>query len=260
MTGPGRASGASGSMPSRHEQEWDRLASVDPLWAILSDPAKRSGGWDMAEFLATGEADVSRLVAVTERAGRPLAHERALDFGCGVGRLTRALATRYSNVVGVDISAGMVHQANELNAGVAGMTFVHDASPDLAGIGSERFDLVLSLFVLQHLPSRTAIARTAATLAGRVGPGGALIVQIPAPVPIRHRIQPRRRLYAALSALGIREGTLHNRLGLSPIRMTGLDQAKVRSILQSHGLSVIEVQTDVFPGTSIVSNVYFAGR
>ena len=62
-----------------------------------------------------------------ERPGRcrpsrpPGARDRALDFGCGVGRLTRALGDRFDAVVGVDISAGMVEQARRLN----------DASPAL---------------------------------------------------------------------------------------------------------------------------------
>ena len=41
--------------------------------------------------------------------------DRALDFGCGVGRLTRALGTRFESALGVDISAGMIEQARRLN-------------------------------------------------------------------------------------------------------------------------------------------------
>jgi 2-polyprenyl-3-methyl-5-hydroxy-6-metoxy-1,4-benzoquinol methylase len=247
-------------MQSRHEQEWDRLASIDPLWAILSDPAKRGGGWETEEFLATGEGDVAHLVGVAQRSGRPLAHARALDFGCGVGRLTRALAGRFGETVGVDVSGEMIRQAEAGNAEVDNIRFVHDSTPDLARLGPGTFDLVLSLFVLQHFPAVSAIAHTVDVLAARVGPGGVLILQVPAPVPLRHRLQPRRRLYRVLAALRVGPAFLQRRLGLTPIRMTGISQMEVRSILHGRGLTILEVHTDVFASTSMVSNTYFATR
>ena len=41
---------------------WDDLAERDPLWAILSDPAKRGGRWDLRSFFATGEREISVLL------------------------------------------------------------------------------------------------------------------------------------------------------------------------------------------------------
>lgn len=247
-------------MVSRHEQDWDSMASIDPLWAILSDPSKRLGRWQPDAFMATGEHDVAYLLGVAGRSGRPLEYGRALDFGCGVGRLTRALAGRFGEAVGVDISREMTRQATVGNLDVKNIRFVHDSSPDLEQLGPGTFDVVLSLWVLQHFPTVSAIARTVSVLAARVGPGGVLILQIPAPVPLRHRLQPRRRLYAALRAIGVTDATLHRRLGLSPIRMNGIAQAEVRTILQSSGLSVQEVHSTILEGTSIESLVYVATR
>jgi 2-polyprenyl-3-methyl-5-hydroxy-6-metoxy-1,4-benzoquinol methylase len=160
-------------MDSRHEQDWDSLASIDPLWAILSDPAKRGGGWETEEFLATGEHDVAYLLGVAERSGRPLEHRRALDFGCGVGRLTRALAGRFGEAVGVDVSREMIRQAKAGGAEVENILFVHDSSPDLMQLGPGTFDVVLSLLVLQHFPAVSAIACShAAGSTGRWRPSG----------------------------------------------------------------------------------------
>ena len=247
-------------MPGSHEQDWDSLAAIDPLWAILSDPSKRLGRWQPDEFMATGEHDVAYLLGVAERSGRPLEHRRALDFGCGVGRLTRALAGRFGEAVGVDVSREMTRQAKAGNAEVENIRFVHDSSPDLVQLGPGTFDVVLSLLVLQHFPAVSAIAHTVGVLAARVGPGGVLILQVPAPVPLRHRLQPRRRLYAALRAIGVADATLHRRLGLSPIRMNGIAQVAVRAILQSHGLAIQEVHSAIIDGTSMESLVYFATR
>jgi hypothetical protein len=34
-------------------QSWDVFAKYDPMWAILSNPAKRGNKWDVEEFFAT---------------------------------------------------------------------------------------------------------------------------------------------------------------------------------------------------------------
>src|ERR1700720_2495810 len=98
---------------------WGALGEDDPLWAILSRPDKRGGHWNAEEFFAAGEAEIIGLERYCEHFGLPRERRRALDFGCGVGRLTRALATRYAEVVGVDISSSMIEQARQLHAHLA---------------------------------------------------------------------------------------------------------------------------------------------
>ena len=69
----------------------------------------------MDAFFASGEAEIAEVLRLAETLGYPRQHERALDFGCGVGRLTRALADSFEEAVGLDISAEMVRLARELN-------------------------------------------------------------------------------------------------------------------------------------------------
>ena len=38
--------------------DWDELASADALWAVLSDPARKGGGWTREAFLESGTATV----------------------------------------------------------------------------------------------------------------------------------------------------------------------------------------------------------
>src|SRR4051794_14384082 len=106
--GPGRASAApvaAGRGPSapraplpcarvsgieKHHDDWEQLAELDPMWAILSSPERRFGGWDEAEFFATGDQEVARLLARIDELGGLNGRAAALDFGCGVGRVSRA--------------------------------------------------------------------------------------------------------------------------------------------------------------------------
>jgi len=78
------------------QQSWDEFGRKDPLWAILTDPVKRNRKWGLAEFFKTGELEIAQVMNYIETLRVPLQGRRALDFGCGVGRLTQALSP-YSN-------------------------------------------------------------------------------------------------------------------------------------------------------------------
>src|SRR2546423_1589846 len=100
----------------RLRRVWNELGADDPLWAILSDPAKRGGLWNDAEFFGLGESEIAAIEQYCGALARPHERRLAVDFGCGVGRLTRALASRYAQVIGIDISPNMLEQARSLNA------------------------------------------------------------------------------------------------------------------------------------------------
>src|SRR3954468_6864411 len=72
--------------------DWTRLGAEDPLWAVLVEDGKRGGRWDVDEFLALGRADVERARGILAEQGLPTTWNRVLDFGCGAGRLSQALA------------------------------------------------------------------------------------------------------------------------------------------------------------------------
>ena len=73
------------------QRDWEDLGQLDPLWAVLSTPTKRHGKWEEQEFYATGREFISGVLKKANQLGVPSATKRALDFGCGVGRLTIAL-------------------------------------------------------------------------------------------------------------------------------------------------------------------------
>ena len=76
----------------RYQQQWENLGSHDPYWAVLSDPTKKGGRWDKVEFFASGRREIEQVLSNLTRLCVPLGSSLALDFGCGVGRLSRALS------------------------------------------------------------------------------------------------------------------------------------------------------------------------
>jgi len=161
----------------RLRRVWNELGADDPLWAILSDPAKRGGRWNEAEFFALGEAEIAAIEQQCAALSRPRERHLAIDFGCGVGRLTRALASRYAQVIGVDISPNMLEQARSLNAQFSNVRFVENAQARLEFLRDASVDFVYSVITLHHMPpslQRTYIGEFLRVLA----PGGLAVLQI----------------------------------------------------------------------------------
>ncbi|HJT96822.1 MAG TPA: FkbM family methyltransferase [Rhodanobacteraceae bacterium] len=140
----------------RLRRVWHALGREDPLWAVLSQSDKRGRRWRPDEFLETGRVEIATQLHLLALRGLPVGRSLALDFGCGAGRLSRALAPHFDHVVGLDVSASMVETARALNADVANVEFRENASPRLEGIADASVDLVYSNMTLQHIPSALA--------------------------------------------------------------------------------------------------------
>jgi SAM-dependent methyltransferase len=131
--------------------DWTRLGAEDPLWAVYVAPGTRGGGWDVDAFFALGDDEVRRALAGLDRLGLSPGRKVALDFGCGVGRLSAALARHFAEVVAVDIAPTMLAEAKRLDRSDGRCRFVLNESDDLAFLPDGSVDLVYSSLVLQHL-------------------------------------------------------------------------------------------------------------
>jgi len=182
----------------RLRHTWDTLGADDPLWAILSDPDKRGGRWDDASFFAAGESEIAAIVQRCDALQRPAKRELALDFGCGVGRLSRALASRYARVIGVDISPRMLARARELHVHVENVRFVENATSRLAFVADASVDFVYSVITLHHMPAALQLDYIGEFL--RVlAPGGVAVFQFAAGYSqdwrgLAYRLLPNRLL------------------------------------------------------------------
>jgi SAM-dependent methyltransferase len=127
-------------MRDRSADDWNALGEQEPFFAVLTEDRflrDRMSDSDRDAFFATGEADIAQIFDLID-----IAPKSALDFGCGVGRLTRALAKRVDHVVGIDAAESMLRIARD---NVPEATFS-------STIPNERFDLIVSLIVFQHIP------------------------------------------------------------------------------------------------------------
>ena len=97
------------------QKYWDFFGKSDPLFFILTFKDKRGGKWNKEEFFNTGKREIAESMNYIKSLGFPIPAGRALDFGCGVGRLTQSLADNFGEVYGVDIAPSMIALANQYN-------------------------------------------------------------------------------------------------------------------------------------------------
>jgi ubiquinone/menaquinone biosynthesis C-methylase UbiE len=160
------------------QKQWDALGRSDPLWAVLTVPGRRGGGWDVDEFFALGRDEVRGHLQHMDELGLRIERQRALDFGCGVGRLTQGLAEHFESVVGVDIAPSMIDLARRHNRFGQRCQYYVNARSDLQLFPDANFDFVLSVIVLQHVEppySRGYVREFLRVLR----PGGVAVFQAP---------------------------------------------------------------------------------
>jgi SAM-dependent methyltransferase len=176
---------------------WEDYATSDPMWAVLSDPSKRGRRWTLKSFFQTGAREISLLMHDLQRFGISPARERALDFGCGVGRLTLPLSSHFRHVMGVDVSPTMIEHARRLNPRADRVSYVVNDASDLRQFPSNGFDFIYSNIVLQHVPPELALSYVHEFFR-LLAPGGLTVFQLPsharplpetfsAPVPMHER-------------------------------------------------------------------------
>ena len=150
------------------DSDWEHYGRNDPYFGVLSHARYHRGNLSESarrEFFESGESDISRILSACERYfGVGLPRDKALDFGCGVGRLALPLARRFGHVVGVDVSAAMLAEAGA----EAQRLQVHNIRfcRSLDEVAGERgtYSFVNSYIVLQHVQPKRGLAYVATML------------------------------------------------------------------------------------------------
>lgn len=153
------------------DADWTRIGDIDPYFGVYTDDRfrqERLTDQNRASFFASGTSDIAFMLQHV----RPREMNNALDFGCGVGRLSLALASEFGNVVGVDVSQPMLKEAQK-NAALIGASNVLFMN----GITDDSFDIAVSYIVFQHIPPARGLQLLQKVL-GKVKAGGAAAIQI----------------------------------------------------------------------------------
>jgi len=230
-------------------KDWDDRARKNPFFYIASWRKE----WDLPSFFRSGEEDYEVLVApVLVRHDFPTNGKSMLELGCGVGRMTRAFASRFASVAAFDLSCNMLEQARQLVSEHQNISWVHANGIDLRPMGDASVDFVFSYLVLQHLPEESFVQFYIREMIRTLRPSGLCLFQFNAST--HPAMNWRGRLaWGSINALwdlhmrSMAQGIAKS-LGLDP-EMTGkswhgppVSEKQVEAAVQSAGGEILELR------------------
>lgn len=228
--------------------EWVFWGQTDPLWGVAAHRGRECGGvnpWTDAEFYQAGEAQWREFSARWEQFG--LNRESCLEIGCGAGRMTKALASSFGHVHGVDVSPGMIEYAKQR---------VREPNVDFYLGDGRRMPLqdasvtaVFSTHVFQHFESVKDSVPVFGEVARVLRPGSSLMIHLPLylyPHPSSHLTRLVRWLYAARKSVADvvaarRRRQLQRKKNVALMRGTYYSIEWVYRLLRDLGMSEVEM-------------------
>ena len=189
------------------DKAWERWGSEHPYYGVLASDEFLSQNITESskrKFFQSGENHVEHVLStIQSHLDADFEPQAVLDFGCGVGRIVLALARRCPSVTGLDVSPSMLSEAKK-NCQAANLDNVsfYQSNGELSGL-SQKFDLIHSFLVLQHIPASRGL-RLCELLMNHLKPGGVMVLHIyyrcSAPWWIRALVRLRYR-FALLNML-----------------------------------------------------------
>jgi SAM-dependent methyltransferase len=208
------------------QRNWDILGKEDPLWAIITWEGKKGNKWDLEEFFASGDQEIAEVMQYLAGLHLDGPRHRALDFGCGVGRLTRALRSHFSKAIGIDIAPSMITQARALDQEHR-CEFVLNDRADLSIFPDNTFDFIYSNIVLQHMRPEysTAYIREFCRV---LAPGGVAVFQLPSKAKSPAKQRSWKDLARPLIPSPVLRWYRRRHRGLSPVEPAPPQPARAR--------------------------------
>ena len=159
----------SDAVNQRMREDWNQRAREDARFYVAF------GARDQDE--AGFEATVAHVLPSLERELQRLPKEvrptrRALEIGCGPGRLIKPFSRHFAEIHGVDVSDEMIRLARER---LKDVPHAHVHATDGASLSifpAEHFDFIYSYAVFQHIPSRDVVLQYMREILRVLKPGG----------------------------------------------------------------------------------------
>jgi len=188
---------------------------MNPGFSNVYDDKVRADAYAKLEFPGTYYLAYRDLPAILDEHVRG---RQALDFGCGTGRSTRFLSRLGYEAVGVDIAEHMLARAREFDPR-GEYRLVPDG--DLTSLPSDAYDLVLSVFTFDNIPTMEKKVALFRSLGQRLKPGGRLLSVVSSPEIYLHE-------WASFSTRDFPEN--HQARSGDPVRIVMLDVEDKRPV------------------------------
>jgi SAM-dependent methyltransferase len=158
-------------------EDWDARARENPRYYIATGHTD----WDREAFVSSGEATVAGEILTDMQnicQGAEPASMNVLEIGCGLGRVTRALAKVFGHIYAIDISGEMIAQARSQLGDLSNVHLYQNNGYDLSVLPCEQLHFAYSTIVFQHIPSREMIEKYCSEVHRLLRPGGLFKFQV----------------------------------------------------------------------------------
>ncbi len=173
---------------------WDARAREDALHFVDNELPYRHA--DPERLWRGGEAVVAGLLDRLDVELDPT--DVVVDLGCGIGRLTRALAARAGHVRAVDVSPEMLARARALNPELRNVTWHLGDGATLRVLDDASADAIVSHVVFQHLPEPELTYGYVREMGRVLRPGGWAAFQVSDDPAVHHPTRAPGRVRVAL--------------------------------------------------------------
>lgn len=232
------------------QRNWNAFGQDDPLWAILTQEGLKGNKWNEKDFFNTGKETIQHIFEFLHRLNVRVHYGSALDFGCGVGRLSQPLALRFEQVSGVDIAASMIDLAVRHNQYPDRCTYYLNTVNNLNQFDNEQFDFILSLLVLQHMKPEYA-KNYIKEFVRILKPGGILFFQLPTTFVYPGESMQKRNLMQKIKSKlkrwgrNIRQEIISYGRQTSPImEMYGIPEEEMTTFLNTLDVEILNIVTE----------------
>lgn len=158
------------NVSERMRAEWNQRAREDAHFYVAfgaRDQDEAAFAETVANVLPRIEDELKRF---PKEYGVPT--RRALEIGCGPGRLMKPLSLHFAEIHGVDVSDEMIRLARERLRDIPNAHPHATDGASLAQFADASFDFVYSYAVFQHIPSRDVVYQYMRETCRVLKPGG----------------------------------------------------------------------------------------
>jgi trans-aconitate methyltransferase len=138
------------------DRDWEKFGKDDAYFGVIAHPKYRKSNLTeegKKEFFQSGADDIDRVLSTVRRQiDQDFTIKKAIDFGCGVGRVLIPLASVSEEVIGIDVSDSMLDEAKEncKAQSIENVAFIK--SDDTLSRLKNKYNFIHSLIVFQHIP------------------------------------------------------------------------------------------------------------
>jgi len=146
------------NLNERMKRDWDARAEEDTKHFINNTP-----GQTEEEFWQSGRENCDQILGIDSTRYNKIFDKKdpkkmkALEIGCGIGRILIPMSEKFGEVIGVDVSEKMIEIAKKYLKDISNCKVFITSGSDLSVLNDNSIDFCYSYIVFQHIPEKEII-------------------------------------------------------------------------------------------------------